>query len=938
MKLKQSFIVVMVLVQVITLSSLQAALPSKGMISMKIQVLQNVSSKMPSSDSSFTFEEFIGAGMNSITFWSGTFGKGRHDYVQPELVHEAHEHGLWVIGETGGNSASAINEAKILGLMGVDALKMIEPYNDWPGADFCTAWDKAFNETEYKKIQAAAKLASPRGECPVLISDYKCSSKFAGWSSVDGLISKVFTDEQYSKYYPQAVNYKTAHANQWNGMSVWIGQGSIDTTYSRQVNSWESMDGPWLPDDRFVTWFTNSYNTFRNTELFAFNKRSSGMGWVFGTNWTERVKTIKAVAKRNDPVPTWQNFSPGEAVKTSAPDVSVQVRQNWDGGLAPGTVECYYAIDTTIHNNTKWIKHENVSAIGTDGTKEWVTITAKRVPFNHVGSKYNKVMFKITDKYPYLYHRNARTWSKHFTVKIDTLDWTDLSNDGVVTSVPADMSVTIQSAAGIDVASVVCEYSTDGGASWKSHDAACSGEGNSTAKETVTVKAVPFSSDKAGMNKIRFSILAGSDTLKSAEYPVKVMMAPVFADMKPVRSGSNLDVTLNVQDESGLAIGSQEVPAREESVLLLHLDGDAKDASGNGYDGTLRGNPQFVDHASWKTGAGQEKMLYLDGEGDYVDVGFHYLGRSKAFTVSTWVKAENNGPAITFGSNESAETVIMSFGTGNVGFIAWNSSRKQYKLSTAAGSFSYNEWHHVAFVFDGADAKCYVDGKLQGTADWSGFNLWKMRPLRLGNNTNRWSFYKGYMDEVHVISRALSDVEIANDHNSGLYRYTNDGGTTWSAWKTPTFDKANGVKETVKASMASVALAQNTDSLNRIQVAARDANGNTGSREFILLGNDAVPVENQIVQIGNISFYPNPFRNHTNLSFSISGSQMVKLAIYNVNGEMVKSYASKSYPAGKYSIAWDGKGSNGKELNAGQYYVKIRIGSNVAVRKVLMLK
>ncbi|MBF0433434.1 MAG: T9SS type A sorting domain-containing protein, partial [Fibrobacteria bacterium] len=581
---------------------------------------------------------------------------------------------------------------------------------------------------------------------------------------------------------------------------------------------------------------------------------------------------------------------------------------------------------------------DNVSATGTDGTKDWVTITAKRVPFNKTGDRWNKVMFKITDKYPYQYHRNARTWRKHFTVKIDTLDWTNLSNEGLVTSVPADMSVNIESAAGIDVSSVICEYTTDGGATWNVHPAECSGDANSTDKETVTVKTVPFSDDKAGLNKIRFSILAGTDTLKSAEYPVMVKLTPVFASMKPVRSGSNLDVSLNVQDESGLAIGSQEVPAREESVLLLHLNGDVKDASGNGYDGAVRGNPQFVSHSSWKTGAGNENLLYFDGTGDYVDVGFRYFGRSKAVTVSAWVKAENGGPAICFGSNESAETVIMSFATDKVSFIAWNSSRKQYKLNTAAGSFSYNEWHHVAFVFDGTDAKCYVDGKLQGSADWTDFNLWKSRPLRLGNNTNRWSFYKGYMDEVHVISRALTAVEIANDHNSGLYRYTNDGGATWTAWETPTFDKANGTKELVKASMSALSLPTKADSLNRIQLAARDANGNTGSREFILMGDDVVSVDAGTITIGKINLYPNPFRDKTFLNFSISKGQDVKLVIYGINGEMVRNYSTRFYAAGKHSISWDGSDNAGNALSLGQYYAKIKIGSKVAVRKVLKLR
>ncbi|MBF0432414.1 MAG: hypothetical protein HQK83_14105 [Fibrobacteria bacterium] len=98
---------------------------------------------------------------------------------------------------------------------------------------------------------------------------------------------------------------------------------------------------------------------------------------------------------------------------------------------------------------------------------------------------------------------------------------------------------------------------------------------------------------------------------------------------------------MKIRDVTGIRKGKDAVSLREEAALLLHLDGDANDASGNGFNGTLYGDAKFVDHETWKSKGGQEKILYLDGDNDYVDMGFGQLDRGYQFTVSCWVKAEN---------------------------------------------------------------------------------------------------------------------------------------------------------------------------------------------------------------------------------------------------------------------------------------------------------
>ena len=79
--------------------------------------------------------------------------------------------------------------------------------------------------------------------------------------------------------------------------------------------------------------------------------------------------------------------------------------------------------------------------------------------------------------------------------------------------------------------------------------------------------------------------------------------------------------------------------------------------------------------------------------------------------------------------------------------------------------------------------------------------------------------------------------------------------------------------------------------------------------------------------------YPNPFNPTTTIKYSIPQSGLVKLVVYNILGEEVKTLVNQEQPAGSYNINF-----NADNLSSGIYFYKINAGNYSAVKKMILLK
>jgi hypothetical protein len=203
------------------------------------------------------------------------------------------------------------------------------------------------------------------------------------------------------------------------------------------------------------------------------------------------------------------------------------------------------------------------------------------------------------------------------------------------------------------------------------------------------------------------------------------------------------------------------------------LDGDAKDISGNGLDGTIvladpNGQPNFIEGA-------MGLALDLSGGNDYVNIDGYKgicidpndpLRIQPAFSVMNWF-------TIT-GSTGDYEMVTWGTSAGRQR-LTWRVHEGRLRTEHASGNLRGNtyvndgEWHHGALtVAEGANlrpdvTKFYVDGALDTTFAGSNnpYELTAGVDVRFGmGGPTSGRYWPGALDDVRIYDHVLSQAEI----------------------------------------------------------------------------------------------------------------------------------------------------------------------------------
>ncbi|MFC2076197.1 FlgD immunoglobulin-like domain containing protein [candidate division KSB1 bacterium] len=130
------------------------------------------------------------------------------------------------------------------------------------------------------------------------------------------------------------------------------------------------------------------------------------------------------------------------------------------------------------------------------------------------------------------------------------------------------------------------------------------------------------------------------------------------------------------------------------------------------------------------------------------------------------------------------------------------------------------------------------------------------------------------------------------------------------------------------------------DSYYYYRIAAVDFSGNMGEYS------DEIPVSpTSIGDVANLpkSFslsqnFPNPFNPETSIQIGLPKDSMVRMNIYNITGQMVRSLLDQRMPAGYHKIKWDGRDNNGRTVNSGVYFYRISTDEFSQTRKMVLLK
>lgn len=88
----------------------------------------------------------------------------------------------------------------------------------------------------------------------------------------------------------------------------------------------------------------------------------------------------------------------------------------------------------------------------------------------------------------------------------------------------------------------------------------------------------------------------------------------------------------------------------------------------------------------------------------------------------------------------------------------------------------------------------------------------------------------------------------------------------------------------------------------------------------------------------NISIYPNPFQTYATISYNVAKQGKVYVAIYNLNGQLLKTLTSDWQSIGQYSLSWNGTNNQNKMVSNGIYLVTIQIDNNLYTKRVIFNK
>jgi hypothetical protein len=84
--------------------------------------------------------------------------------------------------------------------------------------------------------------------------------------------------------------------------------------------------------------------------------------------------------------------------------------------------------------------------------------------------------------------------------------------------------------------------------------------------------------------------------------------------------------------------------------------------------------------------------------------------------------------------------------------------------------------------------------------------------------------------------------------------------------------------------------------------------------------------------------YPNPFCQNTRISYELRVGGEVRLHIYNVAGQLIKTVVSGQQPPGRHSVGWLGRDEGGNTVPSGVYFYELTVGGYSTVRKMMVLK
>jgi hypothetical protein len=84
--------------------------------------------------------------------------------------------------------------------------------------------------------------------------------------------------------------------------------------------------------------------------------------------------------------------------------------------------------------------------------------------------------------------------------------------------------------------------------------------------------------------------------------------------------------------------------------------------------------------------------------------------------------------------------------------------------------------------------------------------------------------------------------------------------------------------------------------------------------------------------------FPNPFNPATNIRYGVPRRSYVTLAVFDILGRKIRTLVAGESLEGTFTVRWDGRDDDGRNISSGVYFYRMTAGSYVMSKKMILLK
>ncbi len=84
--------------------------------------------------------------------------------------------------------------------------------------------------------------------------------------------------------------------------------------------------------------------------------------------------------------------------------------------------------------------------------------------------------------------------------------------------------------------------------------------------------------------------------------------------------------------------------------------------------------------------------------------------------------------------------------------------------------------------------------------------------------------------------------------------------------------------------------------------------------------------------------YPNPFNPETTISFGLQKAGAVRITLFNLKGQIVRTLVDANLNAGNHRVVWNGTDNNGRKVTSGLYLYRMDTPGYTKTNKMMLMK